>query len=101
MSAVAVPAVNQSGVPTNYFRIHDTLLDRPTGAIAYPHWTGKVDFALQYEQVPKALHGPTVGELQQAKYAVTCRVSDEASLQTAEELLFLSLEHLRETAAGT
>ena len=26
-----------------YFRVHDTLIGEPTPAVAYPHWSGKVE----------------------------------------------------------
>ncbi|MDX6241046.1 MAG: hypothetical protein QOG10_5870 [Kribbellaceae bacterium] len=95
-SSVAVVALRQSGEPAPYFRVHDTMIEEPTRAVAFPHWSGKVDFALVPGDVPPGvMQEPYVKELKHATYAVSCRVTDDASLGTAEELLFLALQKLR------
>ena len=64
--------------------------------MAYGHWSGKVDFALQSTDVPDELMANTsVKELADQTYGVTCKIVDESSRSIAEELLFLALEKLR------
>ena len=98
-SAVAVPSVKVSGDVAPYFRIHDTLIEEPTGAVAFPHWTGQIDFALLSEDLPNWVSGDRrVKILKQPKYAVSLRIHDEESLGLGEDLLFLALEKLRNAA---
>lgn len=40
----------------------------------------------------------SVSTRKHARYTVTCRMTDESSLEVAEELLFLALENLRASA---
>lgn len=97
-SAVSVVAVKTNGEPSDYFRIHDALLEEPTGAVAYAHWSGKVDFALTPQDVPQAIvEDNSVRTLRGKKHAVSSKVTDEQTLEIAEELLFLALEKLRTT----
>jgi hypothetical protein len=99
MNAVSVVSVNNKDQPSTYFRIHDALLPEPTRAVAYPHWTGKVAFGLKPEDVPEHfLSEPGVKKLSQKVFAVPCKVTDEASFEVAEELLFLALEKIRAAA---
>lgn len=96
MSAVSVVSVRKIGEPSKHFRVSDALLGEPTRAVAYPHWTGRVDFGLIREDVPGHFMGePSVKERKHPVYGVSCKVTDEASFEVAEELLFLALEKVR------
>lgn len=98
MSAVSVVSVKKDGSPSSYFRIHDVLLPDPTRAVAYPHWTGRVAFGLRPAEVPYAdMQKDCVGFLQDDTFAVSCKVTDDASLAVAEELQFLALNKIRAT----
>jgi hypothetical protein len=100
-SAVAVPSFKKSGQIARYYRIHDSFISEPTRAVAYPHWTGKVDFALKPEDIPlPMLDDPRVRILRQPTYAVRCTLKDEESLAIVEELLFLALEKVRAEAGS-
>jgi hypothetical protein len=99
--SACAPAFKRDGTVAAYFRVHDALIAEPTRAVAFAHWTGKVDFALAPAQVPdELLAEDSVRELRHATYAVSCRISDEKSLRMAEELLFTALDRLR-SEAGT
>jgi hypothetical protein len=95
-SAVAVPSYKITGELEDYFRIHDTLIEEPTRAVAYPHWTGKVDFGLSPEDLSAELAmDDRIRYLKKPRYAVSVRVEDASSRALAEELLFVALEKLR------
>ena len=95
-SAVAVVATRRSGELSDYYRIHDTQLPEPTRAVAYPHWSGKVDFALEWTDVSSDLRAAGAKELAKPTYSVTIKIVDRTSRRAAEELLFLALSKLRE-----
>jgi len=82
--------------PGAYVRVHDATLPEPTRAVAFVHWTGRVSLALSADEVPADLVSRDEVKSQTHKtYGVSCKVSDEGSLRTAEELLVLALEQVR------
>lgn len=82
--------------PGAYVRVHDATLPEPTRAVAYVHWSGKVSLALSVDDLPTALMSrDEVKSQTHTTYGVSCKVSDESSLSTAEELLVLALEQVR------
>lgn len=95
-SAVAVVATGRSGDLSAYYRIHDAQLAEPSRAVAYPHWSGRVDFALEWSDVPSELRAAGARKLAKATYSVTIKIVDQPTRRAAEELLFLALAKLRE-----
>lgn len=79
-----------------YVRVHDATLPEPTGAVAYVHWSGRVSLALSLDELPTGMAGRSEVAGQSHKtYGVSCAVSDQDSLRTAEELVALALEQVR------
>ncbi|WP_432942547.1 hypothetical protein ACQPXM_36480 [Kribbella sp. CA-253562] len=96
--AVAVPS-NTAAARHKYYRVHDTLVEEPTRAAAYVHWTGKVDYALQATDLPPALlQDPLVGTLK-SPYGVTTNLSTAEGFDLGCELLALALEQIRDEDA--
>jgi hypothetical protein len=97
--AVAVRA-NTPAASHKYYRVHDTLIEEPTRAAAYVHWTGKVDFALQASMVsPTLLQNPLVGTLADATYGITTNLATAEGFEVACELLAVALEQIRRDIA--
>lgn len=94
--AVASPSYKRSGEVEPYFRIHDALIEEPTAAVAYVHWSGKVDLRLKESDLPADLVGEDrVKRLSHSTYSVSCKITDAESRRLAEDLLFVALEKLR------
>lgn len=95
-SAAPAPSWKRSGSVSPYFRLYDGIIEEPTRAVAYVHWTGKTDFALQIDDLPGPLAtDPLVRQLQDPVFGISVSIKDERSLAVAEELLFLALQKLR------
>ncbi|SDU81172.1 hypothetical protein SAMN04488544_0339 [Microlunatus sagamiharensis] len=79
-----------------YVRVHDATLPEQTRAVAFVHWSGKVSLGLSFDELPDELTRRSEVHAQSHKtYGVSCKVSDEASLATAEELVALAFEKVR------
>lgn len=77
-SAVAVPSFRVSGEVAPYFRLHDTVIEEPTPAVAYPHWTGRTAFALLRSDLPdRLLTDRRIKDLKHPKYAISLPIKDE------------------------
>ncbi|TDO57496.1 hypothetical protein EV651_111222 [Kribbella sp. VKM Ac-2571] len=96
MAVPVLGSTRDSAQPVGaYFRIHDAQIEEPTPAVAYVHWSGKVSFRLTHNDLPAGgLAGATPATHQ--KYGVACHVSDNATLRTAQHLLYLALAKLRD-----
>ncbi|GAB2553159.1 hypothetical protein [Kribbella endophytica] len=90
--AVAVPSYRKSGEVSDYFRVYDALVGEPTRVVAYVHWSGKIDYALQATDLPDK---PAVGRLENRVYGVTSSLATAESLDLAGDLLALALEKVR------
>lgn len=79
-----------------YVRVHDATLSEQIRAVAFVHWSGKVSLGLSFDELPDGLtRRPEVHAQSHRTYGVSCKVSDKASLATAEELVALALEKVR------
>jgi len=98
--AVSVPGGvrGAGGQVGQYFRVHDTVIEEPTPAVAYVHWSGKVSARLAFDDLPEALRAhPAVTEQKDGSYGVKVSMlaSNPTSLEAAEDVVFLALEKLR------
>ncbi|GAA1879368.1 hypothetical protein [Lapillicoccus jejuensis] len=95
----AVAGVSRKdGSPTHYFRLHDVTLPEPTRAFGYVHWSGVVDVALPFGDVPAQHRGRVtlVERTNRTRFRTRLRLSEAGDLQLATDLLTLSLDNLRE-----
>lgn len=101
--ASAVEALHRprDGRDPKWFRIHDTLVEEPTAAVAYAKWNGDVDFALDPGELPERLRrNRSVTPRNDRRYRVRCRLTDKDSFHIAEALLALALERVRNVDGG-
>lgn len=97
--AIAVTQPQQTSGTPRYFRVHDAVVEEPTRAAAYVNLNGTVDLALNFEDLPdalKAVEWLTRRAEDRKPYLVRCAISDERSLESAEDLLALALERIRD-----
>ena len=97
--ALGVSLLQQTVGTPRYFRVHDAVVEEPTRAAAYVNFNGTIDLALPYENLPesvKAVEWVTPRKEDRMPYLVRCAISDEQSLETAEDLLALALERIRD-----
>jgi hypothetical protein len=94
--ATAVVAPQTTVNKPSYYRIHDALLEEPTRAVAYANFNGNVDLALDLDDVPDVWR-PRVVErhVSRKPYRVRWKVTNEESLEVAENLVLLALERVR------
>lgn len=90
--AVAVPSFKRTGEVSDYFRVYDALVEEPTRAVAYVHWSGRIDFGLQAADLPE---NPAVGRLAHSVYGVNSSLGLPGALDLAADLLADALEKVR------
>ena len=84
-----------------YVRLHEALIGEPSRAAAFIHWRGRVSLALRSEDLPPfLLQQPSVGVRVHPTYGIRCLVTDETSLNVAENLAVLALDKIREAYSG-
>jgi hypothetical protein len=100
--ALGVTVRQRSKNAPTYFRVHDAVIEEPTRTAAYVNFNGTVDLALKYDDLPDRLRLDCVEPRPENRgaYGVRCRLSDDASLAAAEELISLALERIRDDHAG-
>jgi hypothetical protein len=97
--ALGVTLPQQTAGTPKYFRVHDAVVEEPTRAAAYVNFNGTVDLALAYEDLPdslKAVEWVTPRNEDRKPYLVRCVLTDAHSLESAEDLLGLALERIRD-----
>lgn len=97
VSAVASQSVTREGEVSDYFMVYDALIGERTPGVAYVHWTGKIDYRLVPEDLPRPiLADPRILAEGREPYSIRLTVNDDSSFELAEDVLTLALEKLRE-----
>src|SRR4051794_18592382 len=97
--SLGVTLPQQSKGTPRYFRVHDAVIEEPTRAAAYVNFNGTVDLALTFDDLHETLRRLDWVEPRaegQKPYLVRCRVTDATSMETAEDLVGLALERVRD-----